>query len=79
MRTASRRTALALDALKAVLDALSGLPHTDDSQRLAGEARACERIVNCWQYYPPTDEDREDLMKRVLDLHLATAQLGRSG
>jgi hypothetical protein len=78
MRTASRRTALALDALKAVIDALSRLPHSDDSQKLAGEAHACERIVNCWQYYPPTDEDREDLMKRVLDLHIATALLGRT-
>jgi hypothetical protein len=77
MRTASKRTALALDALNLVLDTLGRLPHSDDRQRLEGQARACERVVSCWQYYPPTDEDREDLMRRLLDLHMATAQLRR--
>jgi hypothetical protein len=73
MHTASKSTALALDALTLVLDALARLPHSDERQRLEGEARACERVVNCWQYFPPTDEDREDLMRRLLDLHMATA------
>jgi hypothetical protein len=77
MRTVSTRTLLALDALNAVLEALSRLPHSDDSQRLAGEARACERVVQCWRLYPPKDDEREDLMKRVLDLHIATALLRR--
>jgi hypothetical protein len=77
MRTASTRTLLALDALNAVLETLSRLPQSDDSQRLSGEARACERVVHCWHLYPPNDDEREDLMKRVLDLHIATAQLRR--
>jgi hypothetical protein len=67
--------ALALDAVRAVIEALSGLPHSDDRQRLSGEARACERLVRSWQLFPPTDPEREAVMKRVLNLHVATSQL----
>mgnify|MGYP001197291293 CR=1 FL=1 len=59
------------------MDALSRVPASDESQRLAGEARACQRVVHSWRHAAPSAEEREALMKRVLNLHIATAQLRR--
>jgi hypothetical protein len=75
MRRSSQGVAVALDAIRAVLDVLSCVPHCDERRRLTGEARACERIVHTWDLLAPKAEEREAVMKRVLALHIATAKL----
>jgi hypothetical protein len=75
MRPQSKRLALLLDALEAVVEALSHVPESDERQRLRGEAKACERRVRFWQLEAPSDEEREVVTKRVLGLHMATARL----
>jgi hypothetical protein len=74
MRRSSQGVAVALEAIRAVLDVLSREPHSDKRQRLTGEARACERIVRSWDLLAPKAEDREAVMKRVLALHIATTK-----
>jgi hypothetical protein len=75
MRRASQGVAVALGAIREVLNGLSRVPHSDERQRLTGEARACERIVRSWDLLAPKVEDREAVMKRVLALHIATTKL----
>ena len=75
--TESRRLRLASDAIEAAIEALTTLPDSDDKQQLLGEARQCERIVRAWSQSPPTEGQRESLMKKVLDVHVRTARLRR--
>jgi hypothetical protein len=71
MPPASKRVALALDAIDAVLELLSRAPHSDERRRLSDEARWCERLVRGWELEAPTSEQREVVMKRILNLHIA--------
>jgi hypothetical protein len=78
MRAQSRRLAFVLDAIAVVLEALDGAPEGDEKERLVGEALRCEQCAKGWRDTAPTGEQREELMKRVLGLHVATARLRRA-
>ncbi len=75
MHPSSKRLALALEAIHAVLETLARAPHSDERQRLSGEARACERLVRSWRLQGPTAVERETVMKRVLKLHITAARI----
>jgi hypothetical protein len=72
-----KRVALAVDSIAAVVAALASIPDSDAKQRLISDAHACEREVLEWPQQPPSDEQREALMKRVLSLHIQVADLRR--
>ena len=77
MRTTSKRSSLALDAVHAAIDALARALDSDDKARLLEEARACESVVEGWRDAAPSSQDREALMRRVLALNVAVAKLQR--
>lgn len=78
MRLYSHRTTLALDAVRAAVDALEGAPATEERDRLLEEARTCERLVAAWADNPPSAGEREALMRKVLALNVAVARLRRA-
>jgi hypothetical protein len=77
VRSRSGRTTLALDAVRAAIEALDKLAGTDEQAGLLGEARTCEGLVAAWTDRPPSAEEREELMRRVLALNVAVAKLRR--
>jgi len=76
-RVSSKRTDLARGAVDAAVAALASLPDSDEKSRLLVEAESCARAIQSWPDRPPTSEEREAMMKRVLRLHVAVAALQR--
>jgi hypothetical protein len=76
--TVSRRLKFARDAVEAVVGMLTGLPDGRERRRLVDDASECEREIQGWDQRPPTPEQHEEMMKRVLGLHIAAATLARS-
>lgn len=77
LNRSSKRTNLALGAVDAAVAALASLPESDHTRRLLAEAESCARGIHSWVDRPPTAEEREATMKRVLGLHVAIAALRR--
>ena len=77
MRSISKRTLLALDAVRAAISVLKGLPPSDESAQLLTVANGCENEVCRWRDAPPSAVEREDMMRRVLALNVAVAKLRR--
>lgn len=75
MRSRSRQTTLALDAIAAAIAVLAGANDSSEKHHLICEARDCEQVVHGWKSTPPTAEQREELMRRLLRLHVSTARL----
>jgi len=73
----SRRLALARDAIEIVLRRLAVLPASPEVEELRARAESYSREADGWSTSPPTVEERERLMKRVLGLHTAVAKLER--
>jgi hypothetical protein len=78
MARPSARFAVTVDAITSVLEMLSAIPESEEQKKLLDEARACEVTARAWQDAPPSKEEREAVMKRVLHLHVAAAGLRRS-
>lgn len=74
----SRRFSLAREAIDLVLRRVKALPESPEGKALRLKAGECLREVNSWNISPPTDEQRERLMKRALKLHLDIADLERA-
>ncbi len=66
---------LLLDSVVSILRALATMPSTPEVRDLAHRALDCERKVKTWVEHPPTPDERETMMKRVLGLHTALAKL----
>jgi hypothetical protein len=77
VRTYSKRSSLALDAVHAAIDALARAPDSEEKARLLEEARACETVVEGWRDATPSPNDREVTMRRILALNVAVAKLQR--
>jgi hypothetical protein len=65
------------DAIELVVRRLSTLPPSPRVETLQARAQEFLRVPESWKLTPPTAEDRDRLMKRVLKLHVEVAKLER--
>lgn len=73
----SKRTALALDAVRLALASLRVMPDSKEARALREACVSWERVVKDWEHSAPTAEDRERAMKRLVALHVAVTKLRR--
>jgi len=74
-RPKTARTLVALDALEVALAHIAQLPECAESEELLMKAFMLQREVKKWTDHPPTSDEREKMMKRVLSLHIAASRL----
>jgi len=70
-----RRITLVLNAIDVVLRGLSALEPSAEVDALRGRVEVCSRQAERWRGAPPTVEEGERVMKRVLQLHVEVARL----
>jgi hypothetical protein len=73
-----KRTAPVLDAIWQALAAASKLADSEQALELRDRCLAYEHIDQSWEHEPPTPEEREDLMKRVMALQVLVARAYRT-
>ena len=73
----SLRIPVLLDAITSALRAVASVPLCAEMDRFIREAESLRMAVESWQHTPPTPEQREDAMQRVLRLHTSAAKLRR--
>ncbi len=66
-----------LDAIGKALASLRILPDSQEARVLREECLAWERMAKDWEHSPPTAEERETAMKKVVALHVAISRLRR--
>ncbi len=66
---------LLLDSIVVVLRALATMPSTPEVRELVDRALDSERMVKAWPRQPPTPDEREAMMRKVLGLHTALTKL----
>jgi len=71
-KTRLRVVQQAIDVLLRHLDAL---PPSDRADHLEACVRECVREAELWRFSPPSDRERERLMKRLLAIHLDVVRL----
>lgn len=71
------RISLALEAIRTARQVLEMLPASDGRRVLLERAADYEREVNTWSIDPPTEEQRESMMKAILRLHVGATRLRR--
>jgi acyl-CoA reductase-like NAD-dependent aldehyde dehydrogenase len=74
----SKRTPSVLDAINQALTILARLPDTEEARDLREQCRAIEETAKEWARTPPTAEDREAMMKKVLAIHVLLTKVRRS-
>jgi hypothetical protein len=57
-------------SLEDVLRRLEGAPQTPAVQQMTVRALEFRRIVGAWRLKRPSDEERSNVMKRVLGIHV---------
>jgi hypothetical protein len=75
--TLQARFLVVQDAIDVVLRHLECLPTSDRAELLRAWVQDCMRETEQWSVSPPTDREREGLMKRILALHVAVTKLER--
>lgn len=73
----SKRTALVSDAIRQALASLAILPNSEEALTLRERCLACQAVANEWSQTPPTPEEREAMMRKVIALHVAITKLRR--
>jgi hypothetical protein len=68
---------LVVDALRVVLTNLNAMADSAESRRLREKAASVMKEAKGWKDVPPSVEQREALMKKVLGLHTAMRRLSR--
>ena len=66
------------EAIDVLLLHLEGLPPSEERELLRSRIDECILKLAQWRASPPTDRDRDELMKRVLALHMEVTRLERS-
>jgi hypothetical protein len=74
----SKLTSPALNAIRQALATVSKLPESEEARELRDQCLAHEHIAEQWAREPPTPEEREALMKKVLALHVKVTKVHRS-
>jgi hypothetical protein len=62
-------------ATDVLLRRLEGLPPSQTVEDLRAKVRDCIRKAREWAASPPVNRERDELMKRVLGLHVELAKL----
>jgi hypothetical protein len=65
------------EAIDTVLRRLQCVPSSDRTEQLHAWLDECSQEFEQWSASPPTDRERDVLMKRVLALHVAVTKLER--
>jgi hypothetical protein len=73
----ARSRRLVQQAIDIVVRRLSALPRTPIADALLARALEHQRQVEEWAKAPPAPQEREQLMKRVLALHVEVTTLER--
>jgi hypothetical protein len=72
------RLSLALKSILAASDVLARLPDSPELIALKATAAKLQAEAETWPEKPPTYEEREAMMKKVLGLHVAVTKLART-
>ncbi len=76
-KVGSTRLAIVEKSLTDTIERLSELPAGPRVRELRGKAEGFERALRSWSARPPTEEQRQTLLKLVLDLNMEAMTLGR--
>jgi hypothetical protein len=74
----STRLAIVEQALIDALERLRDMPASARSRELRSKAEGYERALRAWITRPPTEEQRQALLKLVIELNVEVIALGRS-
>jgi hypothetical protein len=77
MAQSSRRRSAVKDAIDDIVRRLTVLPSSPEVEVLQAEAEGYLRERDAWSDSQPVAREKEQLMKRVLELHLKVAKLER--
>jgi vacuolar-type H+-ATPase subunit E/Vma4 len=77
MARPSRRLSITRDAVEIVLRRLSSMATSPEVEDLRARAQECLQKVEGWKVAAPTAEERDRLMKRILNLHVEVASMER--
>jgi hypothetical protein len=66
------------EAIDVLLLHLEGLPPSEATEVLRLGIDQCIRGLAQWRASPPTDRERDEIMKRVLALHVEVTKLERN-
>lgn len=75
--SSSTRLSIVEQALSDILDRLDDLPQTPRLRELRSRARAYQRAVAAWGAHPPAQDQRESMLRTVLDLNVEVMAEGR--
>jgi hypothetical protein len=64
-------------AIEMASEALEAIPDTDEVRRLIGRAASLRAELEQWVAAPPTPEQRDELLRSVLAIHVGTLQVAR--
>lgn len=67
-----------LDAIRQASAVVSSLPESEVARQLGDECEAYERAAERWEQEPPSVEERETLMRKILALHIVVTRVRRS-
>jgi hypothetical protein len=65
------------DSIEAILGRLCALPPSPAADELRVEAETGLREADAWSGVPPTDEERKNLIERMLKLNVEVSKLER--
>jgi hypothetical protein len=74
----SKRAPRVLDAIHQALATFAALPDSTEARNLREQCLAVEATAREWATVPPSPEDRDALMRKVLALHVAITKLRRT-
>jgi hypothetical protein len=77
MAQSSRRRSAVRDSIDDIVRRLSALPSSPDVDAFRAQAADYLREQEAWSESQPVAREKEQLMKRVLELHLKIAKLER--
>jgi hypothetical protein len=77
MAQSSRRRSAVKDAIDDIVRRLSALPSSPEVDAFRAQAEEHLREKDAWSDSQPVAREKEQLMKRVLELHLKVAKLER--
>jgi hypothetical protein len=77
MAQSSRRRSAVKDSIDDIVRRLSALPSSPEVEALRAQAEEYLREKDGWSESQPVAREKEQLMKRVLELHVKVAKLER--
>lgn len=66
-------------ALADIVERLAELPASAEVRELRMQAASFSRVVREWDAIPPTEDQRAEMTKSVIELNVKVISLGRAG